>query len=417
MRFISSTIINKRRQEILQILTAGMVIIVFTYYTAVASAQEPAPPQVSSVQELGKLLFFDVNLSTPPGQSCATCHEPTAGFADPRGSVPVSPAVTTDPNGSTVNMWTLGLPVSAGVLAGMYGSRNAQSAAYAAFSPSLFFDPAMRPGIMEGMYVGGQFWDGRENTLEEQAMGPPLNPLEMHNPNEEAVIAKLRQRYSAHFEGLFGSNALDDVNTAYVLMAQAIAEYERSSEVCRFDSKYDQHVANPEMVPLSDSELRGLALFTGKARCFNCHSLDTTLAGKALFTNFGYQNIGIPKNPENPYYYLPKNLNPDGMDFVDLGLGGILHDASQYGKFKIPSLRNVAITGPYMHNGVFRTLQEVVHFDNTRDVAAWPPPEVDMNVHRHMPPMPGTFGRLGLTEAEENDIVDFLTTLTDGYVP
>jgi cytochrome c peroxidase len=269
---------------------------------------------------------------------------------------------------------------------------------------------------MEGMYVGGQFWDGRVDTLEEQAMQPPLNPLEMHNRNKREVVAKLRRYYSAAFKKLFGPRALNNVDTAYSLMAQAIAEYERSSEVCRFDSKYDQYVANPQAVPLSDSELRGLALFTGNAKCKNCHSVDTTLAGKALFTSFGYQNIGVPKNSDNPFYFLPPDLNPDGADFVDLGLGSVLDDPNQYGKFKIPSLRNVAITAPYMHNGVFKTLKEVVNFDNTRDVASWPPPEVNMNVHRHMPPMPGTFGRLGLTEEEENDIVAFLMTLTDGYV-
>ncbi|OHB74202.1 MAG: hypothetical protein A2Z25_14720 [Planctomycetes bacterium RBG_16_55_9] len=238
----------------------------------------------------------------------------------------------------------------------------------------------------------------------------------MHNPDEQAVVVKLRQHYQAHFERLFGPNALDDVDTAYALMAQAIAEYERSSEVCRFDSKYDQHVADPGEVLLSDSELRGLELFTGKAKCKNCHSMDTTPAGKALFTNFGHQNIGVPKNPDNPFYFLPADLNPDGADYVDLGLGGFLDDPNEYGKFKIPSLRNVAITAPYMHNGVFRTLKEVVHFDNTRDVASWPPSEVSMNVHRHMPPMPNTFGRLGLTDEEEDDIIAFLMTLTDGYV-
>jgi len=316
-----------------------------------------------------------------------------------------------------VSVWSLGLPVSAGVLPGRYGDRNSPSAAYAAFSPPLHFDPTMRPGIMEGMYVGGQFWDGRANTLEEQAMGPPLNPLEMHNPDEQTVVEKLRLGYEAQFTELFGAGSLDDVKTAYSLMAQAIAEYERSPELCRFDSKYDQHVANPEAVPLTDSESRGLALFTGNAKCANCHSMDTSLAGKALFTSFGYQNIGVPKNPANPFYFLPKSLNPDGADYVDLGLGAFLNDPKLNGKHKIPTLRNVALTSPYMHNGFFKTLREIVDFDNTRDVvSSWPPAEVSENVHRHMPPMPGTFGRLGLTDDEIDDIVAFLMALTDGYV-
>jgi cytochrome c peroxidase len=247
-------------------------------------------------------------------------------------------------------------------------------------------------------------------------MAPLLNPLEMHNPNKHTVVAKLRQWYAAEFTQLFGPDALGDTETAYSLMAEAIAEYERSPEVCRFDSKYDQYVEDPEAVPLTASELCGLTLFTGKTKCANCHSLDTTLAGRALFTNFGYQNIGVPRNPENPFYFLPRSLNPEGVNFVDLGLGNFLEDPREYGKRKIPSLRNVAVTAPYMHNRVFDTLHEVVVFDNTRDIASWPAPEVSTNVHRHMPPMPGTFGRLGPTDAEIGDIVAFLMTFTDGYM-
>jgi cytochrome c peroxidase len=147
----------------------------------------------------------------------------------------------------------------------------------------------------------------------------------------------------------------------------------------------------------------------------------------ALFTNFGYQNLGVPRNPELPYYSLPSPLNPDGEDYVDLGLGGFLRQigvpeeqaAMEDGKFKISSLRNCAITAPYEHNGVFKTLKEVVMFNNMRDVpeAGYPPPEVPQNVHRHMGNMPRTFGKLGLTEQQVDDIVAFLETLTDGYTP
>jgi cytochrome c peroxidase len=151
---------------------------------------------------------------------------------------------------------------------------------------------------------------------------------------------------------------------------------------------------------------------------------------KPLFTNFGYQNIGTPKNPDNPFYNLPKRFNPQGKNYVDLGLGAMLAAngdpnagipnataQKQNGKFKIPSLRNCAVTQPYEHNGVFRTLKEVVMFNNTRDVmgAGWPPPEVPQNVHRHMPMEPGFFGMIGLTNQEVDDIVAFLETLTDGY--
>jgi len=247
-----------------------------------------------------------------------------------------------------------------------------------------------------------------------------LDPLEMQNSNKRQVIIKVRSsKYANLFEEVFGPGSLPlkNVDLAFYHVVEAIAEYERSREVCRFSSKYDQYLANPNEVPLTDSETRGLQLFTGKANCKNCHFVDTNnSAGKPLFTSFGYQNIGVPKNPDNPFYSLPKKLNPKGIDFVDLGLGSILNDPMQNGKFKIPSLRNVAVTAPYMHNGVFETLREVLDFDNTRDVGSHPPPEVDMNIHRHMPPMDGTFGRLGLTDQEIEDIIAFLRTLTDGYV-
>jgi cytochrome c peroxidase len=176
------------------------------------------------------------------------------------------------------------------------------------------------------------------------------------------------------------------------------------------------------LVALTDSEAQGLALFTGKAKCSNCHSLENpdpvAFPGlKPLFTNFGHQNTGVPANPENLYYKMPQKFNPDGKNFVDLGLGAVVGDPKENGKFKIPSLRNCAVTPPYMHNGYFKTLREVIVFNNTRDVpgSGYPAPEVPENVHRHMPPMPGTFGQLGLTKQEINNIVAFLKTLTDGY--
>jgi len=271
------------------------------------------------------------------------------------------------------------------------------------------------------MYRGGQFWDGRTDTLKEQAKQPLLNPLEMNNPSKEWVILKVRSSaYAGLFVEVFGPGSLsfrwDNLDSVFNHIVEAIAEYERSAEVCQFSSKYDQHLADPAAVPLTAGEAHGLDLFTGKANCVKCHSVDTNnLAGKPLFTSFGYQNIGVPKNPENPFYALPRKFNPDGQNFVDFGLSAVMYGDMQKGKFKIPSLRNVALTAPYMHNGVFKTLRQVLDFDNTRDIANWPPPEVNMNVHRHMPPMDGTFGRIGLTDQETGDIIAFLEALTDGY--
>lgn len=384
---------------------ALMLVIAVLFLTAPVKAEVMLSPQ----EELGKALFFDKNLSTPPGQSCASCHDPNAGFADP----------------------DMDQPVSQGVIRPLFGSRNAPSAAYAAFSPALHWDPTMsQANMMKGMYVGGLFWDGRADTLEDQAQQPFLNILEMHNMKKKQVVLSIRRSsYANLFKTVFGSDSLDDVEAAFEYAAEAIAAYERSSELNPFTSKFDYYLDG--LVELTEAEERGYLLFTGKANCFRCHThTNDSTAGKPLFTNFGYQNLGTPANPDNPFYNLPPKFNPDGKDYVDLGLGGMLEEIGdpnsnvtnasaqqQLGMFKVPSLRNVAVTAPYEHNGVFRTLREVVMFNNTRDVpgAGWAPPEVPENVHRHMPVMPGFFGYLELTDQEVDDIVAFLETLTDGY--
>jgi cytochrome c peroxidase len=360
-----------------------------------ALAQDPAP-ESGDIVALGKAIFFDSNLSLPPGQSCATCHDPAAGFADPNH-----------------------LAVSQGAIPVRFGNRNAQSVSYATFSPQLYFDPTTSPAIPEGKYVGGLFWDGRADTLEDQAKQPFLNPLEMHNPSMKTVVVAVRRsEYAGLFLEVFGPSSLKDVGQAYDFVAQALAAYMRSTEVNPFTSKYDFWKKGEAQY--TEAEERGYFLFTGKARCFNCH-------GEPLFTNFGHQNLGTPRNPDLPYYFLPPSLNPDGADYIDRGLGDFLRSvgfseeqaAIEDGKFKIPSLRNCAVTAPYTHNGYHQTLHEVVVFNNTRDLptANWPEAEVPETVHRHPMSMPGTLGRLGLTDQEIDDIVAFLNTLTDGYLP
>ncbi|WKJ92123.1 cytochrome c peroxidase [Methylomonas montana] len=352
--------------------------------------------KAETIDKLGEKLFFDPDLSKPSGQSCSTCHSPAAGFADPNKA----------------------LPVSRGVLKDRLGSRNAMTTAYTAYTPPLHFDPTVRPAFPQGGYVGGLFWDGRSQTgtLEEQAKQPFLNPLEMHNQDKSDVVRSVRRSSYAHlFRKVFGPQSLNDVDTAFQHIAEALAAYERSDDMNRFSAKYDYFLAG--LATLTPAEERGRLLFMGKARCSNCHTPKGGPDGRPLFTSFGFQNLGVPKNPENPYYDLPPELNPDGADFVDVGLGAVVNDPLQRGKFKIPTLRNVEVTAPYMHNGVFKTLHEVVMFDNTRDVASWPPAEVPETVHRNAQLLPGTLGRLGLSAQEVDDIVTFLTTLTDGFRP
>ena len=249
---------------------------------------------------VGKLIYFDANLSTPKGQSCASCHSPDTGFAEPHAA----------------------FPVSQGVNPHLFGNRNAPSVAYAAYSSDFRFDPD------DATYIGGQFWDGRAADLVEQAKGPFLNPLEMANPDKATVVASLHDsNYAFLFERLFGADVWDDIEAAYEHAAQAIAQYEKSGEVNRFASKYDQYLAGT--ADLSTAELRGLQVFESpnKGNCAACHpSRAASDATPPLFTDFSYDNLGVPKNPANPFYALPVARNPDGVNYVDLGLGGALGD-------------------------------------------------------------------------------------------
>jgi cytochrome c peroxidase len=339
--------------------------------------------ELSRKEQLGKLLFFEKSLSTPVGQDCSDCHKPEFGFADPQ----------------------TGLPVSKGAVKGRYGNRNDMPAAYAAYIPSLHKDTT------EDIWVGGLFWDGRANTLEEQAMGPPLNPLEMANLDTLSIREKLSALdYAGMFEEIYGPGALSDPSIAFSRMADAIATYERSAEFNRFDSKYD-HFLRGE-AELSEQEIRGMGLFVSekKGNCAACHPSTPSPDGTPpMFTDYTYDNLGAPRNPENPFYTLSPDLNPDGFNFIDLGLALTVNDPAENGKFRVPTLRNVALTPPYMHNGVFKTLYQVVAFYNTRDVGPWPPPEVNENVNDE------ELGDLGLSNQEVEDIVAFLMTLSDGW--
>lgn len=380
------------RQTIPQQIRA--VCVVFAAASVLGCGDEGTNTAVTPADTLqvekvavGKLLYFDTNLSSPPGQACASCHDPETGFAEPHSE----------------------LPVSQGVLPWLVGNRNAPSAAYAAFSPPFHYDE------VEELYVGGQFWDGRAATLVEQAKGPFLNPVEMHNPDRATVVASVKaSAYADLFERLYGAKIFDQTDAAYDSIADAIASFEASSEVVRFTSKFDFVLQGK--ATFTEAEQRGRDLFDDdmKAKCSTCHkSKPFDPNTPALFTDFMYDNLGVPKNPNLPFYDLPAEHNPDGANFVDMGLGPVVKKPTENGKFKVPTLRNIARTGPYMHNGVFTTLRQVVEFYNSRDVdpAKWGPPEVAENVNKD------DLGDLKLTEPEIDDIVAFMLTLTDGYVP
>jgi cytochrome c peroxidase len=390
-------------------------------------------------EELGKSIFFDTDLSINGNLSCAACHGPAAGWTGPESD--------TNAHGS----------VYEGSIAGRFGDRKPPSAAYATFSPIFHIDRA-------GLFTGGNFWDGRAtgeklgNPAADQAQGPFLNPAEQALPDSACVVYLVcTASYPVSFEDVWGAGSCDiawpiDIDTTcategtlvplspedrdksymdYDSIALSIAAYEASGEVNAFSSKYDLTFNNStNKAKLSKEERKGYSLFRGKGKCSRCH---TANGQKPLFTDFTFDNLGLPQNPENPAGIAP--------DFVDPGLGGFLMNAgydedvymAEWGKHKVPTLRNVDLrpsngfVKAYGHNGYFKTLEGIVNFYNTRDVkptcpgpydeahalaaGCWPPPEVDMNVNRD------ELGDLGLTGEEEDAIVAFLKALSDGYQP
>lgn len=260
-----------------------------------------------------------------------------------------------------------------------------------------------------GSAIGGQFWDGRAPDLPSQAKFPLVNPIEMNNASLAVVVNTVKNGPAAiALKNLYGATIFSNADNAINAIVDAISEFEHTPQVSPFSSLYDAFLSGSAQ--LSITQLQGLALFNGKAGCSGCHTSSPLPDGTpALFTNFCYANLGLPRNKNNPYYTIPARYNPLGASFLDNGLGNTTGRAADAGNFMTPSLRNVAVRPPYFHNGVFSTLKQVVHFYNTRDLGGFDPPEV-----------PSTedlteLGNLKLTDAEENEIVAFLGTLSDGY--
>ena len=304
-------------------------------------------PSIGSIEQLGKALFFDANLSKNRTQSCSTCHAPEAGFTDPRDNGfddPVSRAVSLGDDGTSI------------------GDRNAPTASYARFSPKFHLRD-------DGEYVGGQFWDGREADLEGQAGGPPLNPLEMGMASKEDVVARLQENpdYVAAFKAYFGDPIFEDPQAAYGAMTKSIAAFERTDEFAPFDSRYDRYLMGE--VKFTKQEELGRTLFFSDqfSNCNECHQLrQIPGAERETFTNYEFHNIGTP------VHTAVRAANGNGERFADLGLlaNTAVSSAEHAGKFKVPTLRNVAVTGPYMHNGVFKDLRTVVAFYNQYNTTA-----------------------------------------------
>ncbi len=387
-------------------------ITIFMVLGLLFSSQAMA--ELTPVQTLGKLLYFDKDLSMNQNQACATCHHPSSGYADPLNS-----------------KQPYDFPVSLGSDTSLNGGRNAPTSSYAAFIPVFSW---------ENRFMGGQFLDGRADTLKGQAKGPFLNPVEMAMADEAAVITALvdtGKKKAARYQQLFlqvfniDLSAIDtswnspEVVDAYDKAAEAIGQFEQTFNLSPFTSKFDYYLAGK--AALTAAELRGLEIFENpqQGNCSACHPSQARVTEDGriippLLTDFSYHNLGVPKS-----------TNPLISDFpIDNGLGArdnldgyypaiektVLPDGSvlfptETGKFRVSSLRNISRTAPYSHNGFFATSEEIVHFLNTRDVHAenWPPPEVAENINM------ADLGALGLSPQDEADLVAFLYTLTDGY--
>ena len=370
---------------------AMVVCLVFGAWGQLAYAGPQAPKDMAVFKQkkisLGKLIFHDQNLSEPAGRSCGSCHIQDKAFADS------------------------GKVLSHSADGKLFGPRNTPSIAYVQYNPVLHWD------FEHKHWVGGFFYDGRETNIQSQAAIPFTSPFEMGNSSIKQVVEKLQKSpYVDMFKGIYGKDIFDDVDNAMYAITDAIVNYEMGPEFAKFDSKYDWFLQGKAQ--FSALEKLGLSVFEDKRKgnCASCHQSSKGENGKpAVFTNYTYANLGLAKPNLSSFYTISKQYNPKGKDFVDKGLAenANIHDSpNQLGKFKVPTLRNVAITAPYMHNGMFDDLRQAVEFHNTRDVdKKWGKAEVSVNVdQQHL-------GNLKLNAQEVDALVAFMKTLTDGYRP
>ncbi len=395
--------------------------------------------------ELGKRIFEDQNLSANRNQACASCHSRDTGGTGADSIINAQGAVYE------------------GSVKGRFGNRKPPASTYATLAPLFAYDSVMG-------FVGGNFWDGRAtgwklgSPAADQAQGPFLNPVEQAVPSVKALVARVcNGEYGGLFRRVWGTSVCDDDDQAYASIALSIADFEDARETNQFSSKYD--LARIGRAKLTDLEAHGLELFKGQANCSQCHTLEGSAAGP-LFTDFTFDNLGVPANPENPFYGMDKvpvggqPINPQGTEWVDVGLAGFLDQLTQdsvwralpyvtpsllnmsqetlsslvplsRGKQRVPTLRNVdkrplaGFVKAYGHNGYFKSLQGIVHFYNTRDVLSpcpslfteaealsnncWPLAEVTENLNKV------AVGDLKLSASDEEAIVAFLKTLSDGW--
>jgi cytochrome c peroxidase len=386
---------------------------------------------ISNSELLGDKLFNDINLSVNRNQSCATCHEPSEGFAS---AIPGVPQV-----GSAIQ----------GSVAGKFGARKPPTAAYATLTPTF---------TNKNGASGGLFWDGRATgavlgtPAADQALGPFLNPVEQALPDAACLVYRVRtSSYVALYVGAWNDDIVDiafpsnveavcstPVNAAGEFVTLSTVDRERTTiayhniakSIADYEGTFNRFSSAADAGTLTALEAEGLKLFSTKAKCQQCH---TNKDVGAVFTDFRFHNLGVPRNPDNvSFNYTTGAFDP--------GLGGVTGSSAHLGKFRTPTTRNVGVgvNRTFMHNGVLKSLKQVVDFYNTRDVlrrctaqeigtlhpsqygsydpdgtgpltaaGCWPAPEYAQNMDTKQ------MGALGLTEAQVNAIVAYLKAMSD----
>jgi len=404
-----------RARPLLAILPAALALLAALLAGLLLAQRAESAPyaqrvDVPALTALGRAMFFDARLSASGRVACASCHDPAHAYGPPN-------ARAVQPGG--------GVPVDRS------GVRAAPSLRYLQSVPPFtehHFDNDGDDSVDMGP-TGGRTWDGRVASAHEQARLPLLSPAEMGNASAAAVVAKLKRApYAAQLRAAFGADVFErkgdgEGGAAFDAALMALEVFQQSPrEFYPYSSAYDAVLRG--QATLSAQQARGLALFNdpAKGNCASCHlSAPTPDGAFPLFTDFGHIAIGVPRNRA-----LHPNADPR---FFDMGLCGpvrtdLAAHAEYCGRFRTPSLRNVAVKQRFFHNGAIASLADAVRFYAQRDTdpARWYhrgkrfddlPPRYHANVNREPPFGGAPGGRPALDEAEIADIVAFLKTLTD----
>jgi len=397
--------------------TLCAAILLCATLSAVSWRSHADTVQLSLPAQVGQKLFFDKNLSASGQMACATCHDPNHAYAPPNN-------LAVQLGGPNLN-----LP----------GTRAVPSLRYKDVTPP-YSDLLDNPdGVSAPGPGGGYMQDGRAATLADQVQLPLLAPNEMANTSIADVVSKIQHAsYVDLFIQAFGATAFDNTQAAFANASAALQAYQLEDPSFHpYSSKYDLYAANKIGGTLTDAETRGLRVFMdpNKGNCFACHFSGAGLNGSvALFTDFSFAAIGVPRNSD-----IPANKTRLGLPVsYDMGICSRpdhppTTNAQYCGMFKTPTLRNVATRSVFFHNGRFKSLKDVIHFYNTRDTnpELWYstvkgvvqkfddlPTKYRGNIDTLMPldgRAPGS--QPPMTEQEMEDLEAFLNTLTDDYHP